>query len=70
MSRYDPLPLGVPQVLMIGDQDAEWRLAMTARYQANARESGDTVRTIILPGTNHMDVVDADLCWRGINSTW
>lgn len=62
LAEIDPgklLPLGVPQILFIGDGDAEWRLDMTERYQANAREAGDDVRTVLLPGANHMDVVDA-----------
>lgn len=53
------LPFGVPQTLMIGDLDSPWRLEMTQRYAENAMAAGDTTRVVIVPGANHMDVVDA-----------
>jgi len=53
------LPFGVPQTLMIGDQDSQWRLEMTQRYAENAAAAGDVMRIVIVPGANHMDVVDA-----------
>lgn len=52
------LPIGVPQTLMIGDQDSQWRLKMTEHYAKQATAAGDTTRVIIVPGANHMDVVD------------
>ena len=51
-------PFGIPQTLMIGDRDSEWRLAMTKRDADHARESGDPTRHIIVPNANHMDVID------------
>ena len=62
LGEVDPgrlLPLGVPQVQVIGDRDGEWRLEMNARYEEKARAAGDRVRTLVLPGANHMDVADA-----------
>lgn len=53
------LPFGVQQTLMIGDQDSKWRLEMTQRYAETALAEGDTTRVVIVPGANHMDVVDA-----------
>lgn len=53
------LPFGVPQTLMIGDQDSQWRLKMTEQYAAQATAVGDTTKVIIVPGANHMDVVDS-----------
>lgn len=53
------LPFGVSQTLMIGDQDSQWRLEMTQRYAENATAVGDTPRVVIVPGANHMDVVDS-----------
>lgn len=52
------LPLGVPQTLMIGDQDSQWRLEMTERYAKQATVAGDAMRVLIVPGANHMDVMD------------
>jgi len=53
------LPLGVPQTMMIGDRDAPWRLDMTERYAAKSTAAGDLTKVIIVPGANHMDVMDA-----------
>jgi acetyl esterase/lipase len=52
------LPLGVPQVLMVGSQDEAWRIEMTRRYAAAAAEAGDAVELRILDGAKHADVVD------------
>ena len=51
-------PFGIPQTLMIGDRDSEWRLEMTRRDADHASESGDTTKHVIVPGANHMDVID------------
>lgn len=61
LADIDParlLPLGVPQTLIIGDGDSEWRLDMTERYLLRAHQQGDTVRQILVTGANHMDIVD------------
>jgi acetyl esterase/lipase len=52
------LPLGVPQVLIIGTEDEAWRIEMTRRYAAAAAEAGDQVELLVLEGANHADVVD------------
>ena len=51
-------PLGIPQTLMIGDRDSEWRIDMTKRDADNAVAAGDTTRHVIVPDANHMDVID------------
>ena len=53
------LPFGVPQTLMIGDKDAQWRLSMTQRYAESAVSAGDSTRVMMVPGANHIDVIDA-----------
>ena len=61
LGEVDPgrlLSLGVPQVQIIGDRDADWRLDMHQRFEAKARDAGDSIRTLIVPGANHMDIVD------------
>lgn len=51
--------MGVPQVLMIGDMDSDWRIEMTDHYAQSAADTGDPVEVIAIAGANHMDVVDA-----------
>ena len=36
----------------------EWRLDMTKRDADHANASGDPTRHVIVPGANHMDVID------------
>jgi acetyl esterase/lipase len=52
------LPLGVPQVLIVGTRDEPWRIEMTRRYASAAAEAGDDVELRVLEGANHADVVD------------
>jgi acetyl esterase/lipase len=52
------LPLGMPQVLIVGTRDEAWRIEMTRRYAAAAAAAGDEVELLILDGANHADVVD------------
>jgi len=53
------LPFGLPQVLIVGSLDAEWRIAMTRAYAEDARTAGDAVTVYVPEGANHFDVVDA-----------
>ena len=52
------LPLGVPQVLIVGTRDEAWRIETTRSYAAAAAEAGDEVELLVLEGANHADVVD------------
>ena len=52
------LPLGVPQVLIVGTRDEAWRIEMARSYAAAAVEAGDAVELLVLEGANHADVVD------------
>lgn len=51
-------PFGLPQVLLIGSQDNDWRIAMTADYAERARAAGDRVIHQLLDGANHFDIID------------
>lgn len=55
----DLLPLGVPQLLLHGARDTEVPLALSRGYVDAARTAGDEVDWRELPGTGHMDFVDA-----------
>ena len=52
------LPIGVPQVLIVGTRDEAWRIEMTRSYAAAAAGAGDEVELLELEGANHADVVD------------
>lgn len=52
------LPFGIPQALIVGSLDAEWRIAMTRAYAEDARAAGDAVTVDVPEGANHFDVVD------------
>ena len=52
-------PLDALQTLVIGDQDSPWRLKMTEIYADESVAAGEKTKVLIVPGANHMDVVDA-----------
>lgn len=54
------LPFGIPQVLIVGTRDAEWRIAMTGEYADAARAAGDEVTLTHPDGADHFDVIDPE----------
>ncbi len=52
------LPLGVPQVLLHGDSDVAVPLAVSERYQQKAAAAGDDSTLVILPGVDHMKLIE------------
>ncbi|MEJ8566460.1 alpha/beta hydrolase family protein [Elongatibacter sediminis] len=54
------LPFGIPQVLIVGTADGEWRIAMTREYAAAARTAGDAVELTLPEGADHFDVTDSE----------
>lgn len=52
------LPLGVPQVLVHGDQDVNVPIEVSRAYAQKAHEAGDSVTLIELPGEEHFVVID------------
>jgi acetyl esterase/lipase len=52
------LPLGVPQLLVHGENDGVVPVNLSRRYAEQAYAAGDDVRLAILPGTGHMDPID------------
>jgi pimeloyl-ACP methyl ester carboxylesterase len=54
------LPLGVPQLLVHGEDDATVPPELSRRYAELARRAGDQVELSIEPGVGHMDVIDPD----------
>ena len=49
---------GVPQILVIGAQDADWRWVGEA-YARRARAAGDTrIEVVVVPAAGHFEVID------------
>jgi acetyl esterase/lipase len=57
-SPWALLPLGVPQVLIHGEEDDTVPLGLSADYAAGARAQGDEVRFEPLPGVGHFEPID------------
>ncbi len=53
------LPLGVPQVLVHGTRDVHVPFNVSQFYAQQAREAGDEVTLLELPGADHFVVIDA-----------
>jgi acetyl esterase/lipase len=54
------LPFGIPQVLIVGTRDNDWRIVMTPEYAETARAAGDEVDLELPEGADHVDVVDPE----------
>jgi acetyl esterase/lipase len=52
------LPLGVPQVLVHGTEDADVPHALSSDYHARALARGDDARLLTLPGAGHFEPID------------
>lgn len=61
------LPLGVPQLLMHGEDDAIVPVAMSRGYERAARAAGDEVELVALPGVGHFEHLDpASEAWAAV----
>jgi 3-dehydroquinate dehydratase type II len=67
LDDWDPirrLPLGVPQVVVHGDEDDSVPITMSDHYVAEAEAAGDEVEYLRLEATGHMDLIDpAKAAW-------
>jgi acetyl esterase/lipase len=50
------LPLGVPQVLLIGEHEEFVPRALAEAYLLAAAQAGDEVRLIVIPGVGHFEI--------------
>ena len=57
-SPIERLPLGIPQLIVHGDQDPRLPLSLSAGYAAAARSAGDRVEFVELAGAGHMVFLD------------
>jgi acetyl esterase/lipase len=61
------LPLGVPQLLVHGEEDDTVPVAMSRAYHAAAVAAGDDVSLVTLPGVGHFEHLDpASDAWRAV----
>lgn len=61
------LPLGIPQVLIHGSSDDSVPIVVSQEYAQRAKEAGDTVTLLELPGTDHFAVIDPrSTAWTAI----
>jgi dipeptidyl aminopeptidase/acylaminoacyl peptidase len=57
-SPIERLPLGVPQLLVHGEEDAIVPVSMSLRYHDAALAAGDPVELVVLPATGHYEHLD------------
>ena len=68
-SPIERLPLGVPQLLVHGEEDAIVPVAMSLRYRDAELAAGDPVDLAVLPGTGHFEHLDpASEAWKAVRS--
>ena len=66
-SPFERLPLGVPQLLVHGEDDAIVPVSMSREYERAARAAGDDVELVALPGVGHFEHLDpASEAWRAV----
>ena len=52
------LPLGIPQVLVLGTQEEFVPLPFIEAYAKAARGAGDSVRVVVIPGAGHFEIAN------------
>jgi acetyl esterase/lipase len=57
-SPSELLPLGVPQVLIHGEEDTTVPFSLSREYFEKAERLGDPVKLVGLPGADHFEVID------------
>ena len=65
-SPIDHLPLGVPAVLAHAVDDPVVPVDQSRRYVTAARQAGDTVELIEVPGSDHMSLIDPAGAWQQV----
>jgi acetyl esterase/lipase len=58
-SPIERLPLGVPQLLVHGEEDGIVPVSMSLRYHDAALAAGDPIELAVLPATGHFEHLDA-----------
>jgi acetyl esterase/lipase len=64
-SPRERVPLGLPQLLLHGEDDDTVSMRIAESYAAAAREAGDSCELVVLPRTGHFEHIDASSdAWR------
>jgi acetyl esterase/lipase len=64
------LPLGVPQVLIVGTHEEFVPLPFTQAYAQAAARAGDPVRLVVIPGVGHFEIASPGAStWPQVEST-
>lgn len=58
-SPRERLPLGIPQLVLHGDQDTTVSVRIATSYAAAVREAGDPCELVLLNATGHFEHIDA-----------
>ena len=73
--RYAPaspmklLPLGVPQVIVLGEYEEYVPLSLARTYVQAAERTGDRVRLMVIPGVGHFEIASPRAAiWPGVES--
>ena len=68
-SPMERLPLGVPQLLVHGEEDGIVPLAMSLAYHDAAHAAGDSVELVVLPATGHFEHLDPGSdAWQAVKA--
>lgn len=63
------LPLNLPQLLVQGTKDDQIPAALPARWAEKARQQGDSVTVLTIPGADHFDIVDPEsAAWPAVEA--
>ncbi|MEO6214332.1 MAG: alpha/beta hydrolase [Vicinamibacterales bacterium] len=65
-SPVEMLPLGVPQLLIVGNSDAIMPRASREAYAAAARNAGDTVEIVEVPGGHFEIIAPTSAAWPAV----
>jgi acetyl esterase/lipase len=69
VSAISLLPLGVPQVLIVGSYEEFVPLRFVEAYEGAARRAGDSVRVIVIPGAGHFEIASPrSAAWPRVES--
>jgi len=64
------LPLGVPQVLILGQYEERVPLALAEEYVAAARRAGDSVQLEVIRGVGHFEIASPRArTWSRVSSS-
>lgn len=61
VSPAELLPLGVPQALIWGEKDTVAPRSLFAAYEEQAKEAGDSIVSVTVPGAGHHDLMSSEL---------